>query len=240
MFSEIRNGLGEKLDYEYQPGMEGDPRIVVLGHGVTGNKDRPVVVAVAAALQKAGIATLRFSFAGNGGSEGRFEDCTITKEVEDLGAVLDALEGRTIAYGGHSMGGAVGVLRASRDSRIKVLISIAGMVDAGAFALREFGEETPDGGCMWEEPSCPLSSIYMNDMAKLGSIEEIGASIEVPWLLVHGTEDDVVPIADSIAIEARATGPHRFLSIDGADHSFSEHAEQMAGAVAAFVTEYLV
>ena len=39
----------------------------------------------------AGIPALRFSFSGNGGSEGRFEDSCITKEVEDLGAVIDAL-----------------------------------------------------------------------------------------------------------------------------------------------------
>lgn len=241
MFGEIRNPQGERLSYDYAPGAEGDPRIVVLGHGVTGNKDRPVVARLADALQEAGIASLKFSFAGNGDSEGRFVDCTVSKEIEDLGAVLDALEsaGRTVAYGGHSMGGAVGVKRAATDERIKVLISLAGMVDVNKFAQTEFGEETPDEGCMWEEESCPLSSTYMDDMASIGTVIELGGAIKVPWLLIHGTEDDVVLIQDSIDIEAKATCPHKFVTIDGADHSFSEHMPQMTEAAVAWIQEHL-
>ncbi len=241
MFGDIHNAQGEKLEYDYLPGAEGDARIVVLGHGVTGNKDRPVVTGAAEALQKAGIASLKFSFAGNGGSGGRFQDCTVTKEIGDLGSVLDVLEraGRTIAYGGHSMGGAVGVSRAATDDRIKVLISLAGMVDTAAFAQREFGEETPDEGCMWEEESCPLSSTYMNDMASIGSVIELGRKVTVPWLLVHGTEDDVVPIQDSIDILTKANDPHKFVEIPGADHSFSEHMPQMSEAVVTWVQEHL-
>ena len=41
--------------------------LVVIGHGVTGNKERPWALALSAALQAAGISSLRFSFAGNGG-----------------------------------------------------------------------------------------------------------------------------------------------------------------------------
>ena len=217
MFGEIRNSQGERLEYDYLPGAEGDLRLVVLGHGVTGNKDRPVVAGLAEALRSAGIASLKFSFAGNGGSEGNFTECTVTKEIDDLGAVLDAVskDGRVIAYGGHSMGGAVGVSRASKDDRIKTLISLAGMVDCHKFAQTEFGKETPDSGLMWEDEGCPLSSTYMNDMKAIGSIVDLGRRIKVPWLLVHGTEDDVVLIQDSIDIEAKATCPHKFVTIEG-------------------------
>ncbi len=241
MFGEIRNPQGERLEYDYLPGKEGDSRLVVLGHGVTGNKDRPVITGLAAALQEAGIASLAFSFAGNGGSEGKFEDCTITKEIEDLGSVLDVVSaaGRTIAYGGHSMGGAVGVKRASVDARIRLLVSLAGMVDCQKFAQTEFGEETPDAGCMWEDEDCPLSSRYMNDMASIGSIVDLGSEINVPWILVHGTEDDVVLIQDSIDIEAHASCPHEFVKIEGADHSFSEHLPLMTAPVVAWVQKHL-
>jgi alpha/beta superfamily hydrolase len=241
MFGDIRNSLGEKLAYDFTPGAEGDGRIVILGHGVTGNKDRPVVVAVAEALAQAGIACLRFSFAGNGDSEGRFVDCTVTKEIGDLGAVLDAVSPSypLVAYGGHSMGGAVGVKRAVADDRIKVLVSLAGMVDCHKFAQTEFGEETPDEGCMWEEASCPLSSTYMNDMAAIGSIVDLGAEIRVPWLLLHGSEDDVVLIQDSIDMDAKATCEHKFVTINGADHSFSEHLPQMTSEVVSWVEAHL-
>ena len=105
MFGTIRNPSGEVLDYTFHAGTAGSRHIAVLGHGVTGNKDRPFVVALAEGLAAAGIHALRFSFAGNGASEGRFADATISKEVEDLGAVLDALDGYSVCYVGHSMGG---------------------------------------------------------------------------------------------------------------------------------------
>ena len=168
MFGTIRNSSGEVLDYTFHAGTEGSRHIAVLGHGVTGNKDRPFVVALAEGLAAAGIHALRFSFAGNGASEGRFADATISKEVGDLGAVLSALDGYSVCYVGHSMGGAVGVL--SRDERIRLLVSLAGMVHTRAFAEREFGEEVPDEGCMWDEPDCPLSQAYMDDMAQIDTV----------------------------------------------------------------------
>lgn len=231
MFGTIRNPSGEVLDYTFHAGTEGSRHIAVLGHGVTGNKDRPFVVALAEGLAAAGIHALRFSFAGNGASEGRFADATISKEVEDLGAVLSVLDGYSVCYVGHSMGGAVGVLRASRDERIRLLVSLAGMVHTHAFAEREFGEEVPDEGCMWEEPDCPLSQAYMDDMAQIDTVVRRGAEIVVPWLLVHGSEDDVVPIDDSHDIFARASGNAELVVIDGADHVFSEHAQVMVAKV---------
>ena len=183
MFNEIRNEHGERLDYAYHKG-EGN-RIVVIGHGVTGNKDRPALVALAEGLAAAGISALRVSFSGNGESEGAFTDSTITKEVADLGSVIDTLEGYNVCYVGHSMGGAVGVLRAASDERIQVLVSLAGMVHTKAFAEREFGDAIPDTGFMWDEPDCPLSQAYMDDMSTIDSVAKRASQFDVPWLLVH-------------------------------------------------------
>jgi pimeloyl-ACP methyl ester carboxylesterase len=221
MFGEIRNSQGERIDYTFHPGDPAAKRVVVLGHGVTGNKDRPFVVALAEALAAAGLPALRISFSGNGASEGRFIDSTISKEVNDLGRVFDALKGRAIAYAGHSMGGAVGVLRASRDPRIVALVSLAGMVHTRAFAEREFGSVKPGEGCMWDEPSCPLSPAYMDDMARINSVVGLAKGVRVPWLLVHGTEDDVVPPQDSRDIFAQANEPKQLIEIPGANHVFA-------------------
>ena len=231
MFGTIRNNQGEKIDYTFHQGDKSAKVIVVIGHGVTGNKDRPFVVALADALSGDGTPTLRLSFSGNGDSEGRFADSTISKEVKDLGSVLDALDGWKILYVGHSMGGAVGVLRASKDPRIVGLVSIAGMVHTEAFAQREFSDVTPDEGFMWEEPTCPLSQAYIDDMAAIGTVITHAPSIQVPWLLVHGTADDVIPLQDSLDIFERANEPKQLVQIDGADHVFSEHTQDMVKVV---------
>ncbi|MBT7865304.1 MAG: alpha/beta hydrolase, partial [Opitutales bacterium] len=90
MATTIRNSSGEEIDYEL---LESDGRfsdwIVLLGHGVTGNRDRPVIADTAEALNQAGFTALAFSFSGNGKSEGAFNDSCVSKGVTDLEAVLN-------------------------------------------------------------------------------------------------------------------------------------------------------
>lgn len=240
----IKNSLGETLDYSFASGADDFKKsdwIVVLGHGVTGNKDRPVVADPAAALNAAGFDTLRFSFAGNGDSAGDFRDATITKEVGDLNAVLDAAAASypKIAYIGHSMGGAVGVIQASTDVRIRALVSIAGMIDTKTFAETEFGDETPDKGLMWEEESCPLSSAFMTDLCQThNSLENKVEAITAPWLLLHGTADDVVLPKDSETVRRLKGNSVTIVTVEGADHSFNEpaHKAQLIDDIVAWLS----
>jgi alpha/beta superfamily hydrolase len=239
MNTEIRNELGEIIDYSFHDG--GSETLVVIGHGVTGDKDRPLVVALAEGLISAGISTLNFSFSGNGDSQGDFREATITKEVADLGAVLDVLEveRKHIFYAGHSMGGAVGVLRAASDQRVKALISLAGMVNTRKFAETQFGDVTPGEGNMWDDEDCPLSQAYMDDLRGIDTLIKQGSEVGVPWLLVHGTEDDVVLIEDTHDMFGAAVGHKQQLIIDGADHVFSnpEHMREMVEGVTAWVKD---
>ena len=66
----IKNSQGETLEYTFHAGQENARNLLIVGHGVTGNKDRPFVVALAEAVSAEGLPVLRFSFSGNGGSEG--------------------------------------------------------------------------------------------------------------------------------------------------------------------------
>jgi pimeloyl-ACP methyl ester carboxylesterase len=237
MWGDIENAAGETLDYSYTENTAGDDAgIVVIGHGVTGNKDRPWARTLAAVLSEAGFATLRLSFSGNGGSGGRFVDSCPTKESGDLAAVLDVVHGRPITYVGHSMGAAVGVLRAAVDPRITRLVSLAGMVDTHAFVERKFADLTPDEDCMWALPECPYSRSFLDDMTGVGSVAPLAARIDVPWLLVHGTADTVVPISESRRIAALAGDRARLHEITGCDHVFSDgFAAVMAREVLAWL-----
>jgi uncharacterized protein len=257
MFDQIKNAAGERLDTTFTPAAAGSSagstansaadsgpgsgsgrELVVIGHGVTANKDREWAVTLSKALASVGYPSLRFSFSGNGASEGSFEDSCPSKEVEDLGAVLDATEDWHVTYVGHSMGAAVGVIRAATDPRIKRLISLAGMVDTADFARRKFGKQAPGSSCMWDKPECPLSQQFLDDMNQIASVENLGAQITVPWLLIHGTEDDVVPFQESERIAALPAHEVKFITIPGADHVFSDDATRaMALSVLAWLPD---
>jgi uncharacterized protein len=223
MREEIRNPAGERLAYSWTEGAEGLLDVVVIGHGCTSDRDRPWSIALAEALREVGIASLRLAFSGNGESEGRFEDSNVTKEVADLGAVLDALPDRRVSFAGHSMGGAVGVVRASADPRIKTLISLAAITHTRAFVERLFGHLRPGVDCMLGKSHCPLDQTFVDDLTALGSLTRHARTITVPWLLVHGTEDEIVPIQDSADMRSAADEANSptYVALAGVDHSFS-------------------
>jgi pimeloyl-ACP methyl ester carboxylesterase len=244
---QFRNACGERLDVSYLAAAGSTPRtgppraLVVLAHGVTAHKDRPWLVTLADALADAGLPSLRVSFAGNGASEGRFEEAVPSKEVDDLGCVLDALEWwgiESIGYAGHSMGGAVGVLRAASDPRIACLVSLAGMVHVDAFFQRHFAH-LPPGAPMLGKPECPWSPALADDAARIGSVTEQAAAIHVPWLLVHGDADELVPYQDARDAAAAAGGRPELVTLPGVDHRFTGAMPQVVDAVVPWLRERL-
>jgi pimeloyl-ACP methyl ester carboxylesterase len=265
-FAELRNRHGDRLDFAFHEGAanpagprggaaDADSRsgaagrpVAILAHGVTSHMDRPWLVELGDALARAGIPALRFSFAGNGRSEGRFEEATLTKEIDDATSVVDALvkAGFTrIAFAGHSMGGAIGLLLAARDERVRALVSLAGMFHVARFFERHFG------GLRFGEPmlgktDCPWNRALADDATRIGSLDAAARRVRVPWLLVHGSADEMVPLADAKdAVEAFLSGCARLpvdegarlvanvqrIELAGADHRFTGAIPQTVSAV---------
>lgn len=237
---EFKNRLGEKLDVAYHPG-DREGVLVLLAHGVTGNKDRPLLVKLATELAARGWPCLRISFSGNGGSGGDFREATISKESADLRDLLDQLpQGLKVAYVGHSMGGAVGLFTAPLDHRIRVLVTLAGMVRTEEFVDREFGDVVPDEGCMWDDPECPLSRRYVDDLRSIGDLLDEASAVSIPYLLLHGDADDVVPAVDSEDAHAAAGAPKELVIFPGAGHSFEEvGGVELATPVDAWLARWL-
>jgi len=64
----------------------------------------------------------------------------------------------------------------------------------------------------------------------------LASRIKVPWLLVHGTKDDVVPIQDSLDIFTKANEPKMLVEIDGSNHVFAdEYAFSMVKKVTTWI-----
>ncbi len=219
---EITNREGEKLEHAFHPGST-ENVLVILGHGLSGNKDRPLLVALANGISALGWPCLRISYSGNGGSDGDFTKSCPTKEIADLQSVLDLVPHEVrVAYIGHSMGGAVGVLTAARDSRVHGLVTLAGMADMVGFLKREFSDLTPGAGFMWDDESLPYSQIFADDLTQIENTFSAAEAVTQPWLVIHAADDDLVPIQDSRDAFAKAGGEKAWLEISHAGHSFDE------------------
>jgi pimeloyl-ACP methyl ester carboxylesterase len=235
---EIRNARGERLDHTFLAGRPARQDVVVIVHGVTSQRDRPWARDLAAALTATEIAVVQFSFSGNGASEGRFADATPTKEVEDLGSILDAFPGFRVACVGHSMGGAVALLRAARDPRIVVLVSLAGMLHVHHFMVRHFGHLAA-GDAMLGKPACPWNRNLEEDARRIGSLTDVARRIRIPWLLVHGTADELVSLQDSVDARAAAGGRPELMTIEAADHRFTGAHPALLQAVVPWTSRHL-
>lgn len=119
------------------------PAIVLVGG--SGLVDRDEVVAgipifgqLAGALADAGFLVLRYDKRGIGQSGGRSEAATLTDYAEDLRDVLryltdrDDVDRRRVAVIGHGEGGAVAMIAAEKEDRIRVLALVSAMGVTGA------------------------------------------------------------------------------------------------------------
>jgi fermentation-respiration switch protein FrsA (DUF1100 family) len=77
-----------------------------------------------------------------------------------------------------------------------------------------------------------MGQAFLDDMAAVDSVLPLAADVRVPWLLVHGSEDDIVPPSESVEAQAAAGASAELVLLDGADHSFTGGREpDMARAV---------
>jgi len=218
--SEIRNASGEPIDITFHPGLKKNV-LIILGHGLTGNKERPLLIEIAKGLSAKDWPCLRISFSGNGESGGSFQESCITKGVGDLQSVMATVPDYvSVIYIGHSMGGAIGVLTAARDNRLRGLVTLSGMVHTADFVRREFADVVPGEGYMWDEPEHPLTQNFVDDLTRIVSTLDAAKSLTQPWLIIHGLEDDIIPAQDSRDAFAVATTRKQLLEIPGADHAF--------------------
>jgi putative redox protein len=218
---------------------------VVLCHGMESTKEGTKHQALAARLSARGYVCLRFDFSYVGESEGRFEDITISGEVEDLGGAVDYLTARgTSAFGlvGSSLGGTVAVVFAGTDRRVRALVTIA----AVALPLGIIERMSPAAVEAWRrhglagESGERIGSDFLDDLARVDVLE--GARrLAAATLVTHGADDQVVPVADAHALFAALPEPKELVVTPACDHRYSDaaHLDALIDGTVDWITTHL-
>ncbi len=220
-------------------------RAVILCHGMESAKEGDKSVALARSLCGAGIDVLRFDFSYVGESEGRFEDLTVSGEVEDLAGAWAYARSRVageIGIVGSSLGGTVALLFAAEEPAVALLATIAAVAVPGRRARALPAEER----ARWRREGTydlygtPVGSAFLDDVETLDVPARV-PSIRCPLLLTHGTADEVVPLEDADTIAAAASSPVEVRRYAGADHRFSDPRQraQMLADIAGWVVARL-
>jgi len=236
--------LGEIL-IDVRAGGRGSPRPAVLVvPGWKGFKDWGMFPPFAERLARAGLSAVSVNLSGSGVDDAgdftrveRFGHNTYSAELDDALGVVDALARgalgvappSSIGLVGHSRGGGIGVLAAAEDRRITALATWAAISSVERWSPAEQRE--------WREAGMkeivntrtgqrlPLYPDILDDIERhaAGRLNILGGAprLEIPWLILHGTEDESVSPLEAEALHAAAKSDRaRHLPIDGAGHTF--------------------
>ncbi len=225
-------------------GLETPAPTVIYSHGLGGSHQYGSQYAEA--LASKGYVVYCFDFCGGSPgsrSDGSPLDMSVFTEQKDLEAVIDLMQEQdyvdqeNLFLLGTSQGGAVSAITAAEhpdEIRGLILLYPAFLVGDWARKLFEDKEDIPDTYYhMWMD----VGRDYFEDVWDYDIYEEIG-KYEKEVLILHGDEDNIVPI--SYSERALEVYPSVRLEImEGAGHGFSgEDAEKAVNAMVRYLEEH--
>jgi putative redox protein len=177
------------------------------GAAAVGNTDQTLCDRIA---RESGWAGLTFTFRGTGPSEGDF---SIEGWLADVRAAVDVLQARADITGvwiaGFRLGGTLAILVAADDDRVRGIATFAAPASLRTW-VREpawFLEYARRTGVL-RTPDFPADAeAWIRAIANLDPLAAAARISPRPWLLVHGSADDVVPVDDARDLAAAARAP---------------------------------
>jgi pimeloyl-ACP methyl ester carboxylesterase len=225
--------------------------VIVICHGFKGFKDWGFFPRLAERLATAGFTAVTFNLSGSGVSGGdvfdepeRWFRQRPSWDLADVGTVVDwAVAGGAPWVGllGHSRGGALAILQAARDPRVRALVTWNAVDHFLRWPQEEIARWRRDGRIDVVNARTgqvlPIGRDALDDSDTHGAeLDVLGAArrISVPWLLVHALADQTVPASVAWTLAGRsAGGAVEPWLVDGADHTFGIR-HPWAGSTPAF------
>jgi putative redox protein len=162
--------------------------------------------------RETGWAVLTFNFRGAGASEGNF---SLDGWLEDL---VRAVGGVWLA--GSSTGGALAICAAAEDERVRGVASLAAPASFGAWAANpaRLLAHSRDLGIIRSSGFPPDPVAWGRVFAEVSPLTAASKLVPRPLLIVHGDQDEVVPVADARALAEAAVGTADLRIVAGAGH----------------------
>ncbi|WCJ29609.1 alpha/beta-Hydrolases superfamily protein [Euphorbia peplus] len=223
--------------------------LVIICHGFQSSKLRIPMSNLAFALENKGITAFRFDFAGNGESEGSFQYGNYHREAEDLRSVVQHFRSqkRVIsAIIGHSKGGNVVLLYASKYNDVNIVVNISGRFDLkrgieGRLG-KEFLQRIKQNGFInvysrkGRFEYCVTEESLMDRLTTDTHAACLSIHPDCRVLTVHGSMDKIVPVEDAMEF-AKLIPNHELQILKEADHEYTKHQKELASIVIDFLME---
>lgn len=230
----------------YLPDAASPPLVIVI-HGFKGFKDWGCFPWIGRTLADNGLAAVVMNLSHNGiGANAEtferldlFERDTWSKRIFDVQQVIEAAQHglltnksqpnpARLGLMGHSMGGGLVVLMAAKDQRVRSIATLAGVnrpnripMDQAEPALKALGHVPIENGRTGQ--IMPVGQEFFDDLKQHEAAFDIQAAatkIDTPWLMIHGSADETVPLEEAHDLLERAGDNAKLLIIQEASHTF--------------------
>jgi uncharacterized protein len=215
----ITTGDGLRLSGWWLP-QEKPKGVIITCHGHTGRKDD--MLGIGTSAWRAGYAVLLFDFRGRGNSD-PWPNSLISREVDDLLAAVAWAQARQpdapIGVVGFSMGAAVSILATAQEPAIQALVAdspFTSVNDVVADGVRRVLR-------LPAEPMVTLAEEYIARrhgyrFRQVRPIDVVAQIAPRPVLIIHGTDDTVIPVHHGRAMYEAAQEPKQLWICEGVDH----------------------
>jgi fermentation-respiration switch protein FrsA (DUF1100 family) len=205
-------------------------RVVCLCHGApSGSPPEPGdggYPALAEKICRKGLAAFFFNFRGTGDSGGNIDFLGWTR---DLQAAVDYLRGLEkgideshLTLVGFSAGSAAAIYVASRDKLVSSVVACACPAHFGLFTEadkpRAVIDRYRDIGAIRDEDFPPSIEGWFDNLRRVTPLDHVAGIAPRPLLLVHGGQDETVPVEHAHQLYEKAGEPKKLVIIDGAGH----------------------
>ncbi|WP_420583343.1 alpha/beta hydrolase family protein [Reichenbachiella sp.] len=235
------------IDVRYIPNNVQKP-VILFVHGFKGFKDAMHFNAIADEIAEAGYVYVKMNLSHNGVTPDHpqefvdleaFGKNNFSIELDDIEVVIDhicnhkldlpsnEIDPSQLCLAGHSRGGAVSILKACEDKRVKRLVTWAAVADLEAFWSADFVKEWKEEGVQYIKNArtlqdMPLYYQMVEDFEKNSQRFRISgqlSKLNIPFLAIHGTDDETVPVEALLLLKGvyPSMETHR---INGANHTF--------------------
>ena len=221
---------------------------IVVCHGFKGFKDWGFFPYLGEQLAaRTGSPVVCFNFTGSGVGESllefdeldRFATNTFSRELGDLEAVLDRLAAgrlgevevpRAGRFGllGHSRGGATCVLKAASRTQVRGLVTWAAIASVRRY-MTEWEAAWEAGQPVYilnarTGQRMPLHRNVLDDIHAHPDrldVESAASALRIPYLVIHGADDEGVPVEEGRRLAAAAGEVARLEILEGAGHTMN-------------------
>jgi pimeloyl-ACP methyl ester carboxylesterase len=217
------------------------PAVLII-HGFKGFKDWGMFPPLAGHLARAGFTVVTFNLSGSGVDDDgeftlldQFRANTYHRDLDDIDRMLEAVADATLGFPtpssvgllGHSRGGGEAILEGA-DPRVGAVVTWASIGTIRRWTEEEM-ERWRDSGVLEISNARTGQVLPIGDELRQeieqhadGALNVVTAAARVrpPLLMLHGRDDETIPLAEARRLAAGAPEHASFVVLDDAGHTF--------------------